>query len=198
VGTRQSKHARVRASIIDAALALFADRPFSAVSVDEIAAAAGIGRRTFFRYFPTKEDVVLDPRRLDREYAIDALAHRRDGEDDIALVMRVMAELQRRAFDEVHQRHQPAVHRLSHDEPEVMARSWLLVERARTLIVEGLLGPTPAPDRLLRARVLVGACLMAVDAAITGWNEAGRIEPLPAVLARAEQDLRSALTAPGS
>jgi TetR/AcrR family transcriptional regulator, regulator of mycofactocin system len=40
------------------ALELFATRGFDEASVDDIAAAAGIGRRTFFRYYPSKNDVV--------------------------------------------------------------------------------------------------------------------------------------------
>jgi mycofactocin system transcriptional regulator len=38
---------------------LFLERGFDATSVDDIALAAGIGRRTFFRYFPTKADVLF-------------------------------------------------------------------------------------------------------------------------------------------
>jgi len=187
---RVEKQARVRQAIVDAALALMADRSFAAVSVDEIAAAAGIGRRTFFRYFPTKEDVVLDPRRLDRAYALEALAHRGPAEDDVALVMRVMAELQRRAFEHIRTEHQAVVHRLSHAEPEIMARSWLLIEQARDLIVEGLVDPRATAAEQRRARILVGACLMAVDAAISSWQAEGMREPLGAALQRAEDDLR--------
>ena len=45
----------------DAAFALFADRGYCHVTVADICAAAGIGRRTFFRYFPTKDDVLTEP-----------------------------------------------------------------------------------------------------------------------------------------
>jgi TetR/AcrR family transcriptional regulator, regulator of mycofactocin system len=47
-----------RAELERVAFALFARDGFDATSVDDIAAAAGIGRRTFFRYFPSKADLV--------------------------------------------------------------------------------------------------------------------------------------------
>jgi TetR/AcrR family transcriptional regulator, regulator of mycofactocin system len=51
------RRATSRAELEQAAFALFAARGFDATTVDEIAAAAGIGRRTFFRYFPSKNDI---------------------------------------------------------------------------------------------------------------------------------------------
>lgn len=42
----------------DVALQLFDERGFARTTVDDVAAAAGIGRRTFFRYYRSKNDVV--------------------------------------------------------------------------------------------------------------------------------------------
>jgi AcrR family transcriptional regulator len=188
---RDTKKSATRQAIVDAAMRLFRDRPFSEVSIDEIVAAAGIGRRTFFRYFPTKEDVVLDPRLLDRGFAVAALTSAGPDEDDVDVVMRVLKELQRRTFADVRAEHQLDVHRLTHREPALAARSWLLSEAARDIIVEGLVPPDADRHRTLRARVLASACIMAMDAAITTWIEGELRDDLEALLSEAAGHVRS-------
>lgn len=55
----RAERSEIRAAQIEStALELFERRGFSAVTVDDIAAAAGIGARTFYRHFPAKEDVL--------------------------------------------------------------------------------------------------------------------------------------------
>ena len=61
-GLREKNRTEVRARLVAAALELFADQGFDAVTIDAIAARAKVSRRTFFRYFPTKEDVVMERR----------------------------------------------------------------------------------------------------------------------------------------
>jgi AcrR family transcriptional regulator len=59
VGRRERAKAASRARIIEAGIRLFGERGIDAVTVDEIAAAADVGKGTIYNYFRTKEDIVV-------------------------------------------------------------------------------------------------------------------------------------------
>ncbi|WP_405718334.1 TetR family transcriptional regulator [Streptomyces sp. NBC_00046] len=56
---RPAKKAPMREVLAEAAFQLFLERGFEQTTVDDIVARAGVGRRSFFRYFPSKEDAVF-------------------------------------------------------------------------------------------------------------------------------------------
>jgi len=58
-GLRERKKAKTRAAIREHALRLFREQGYASTTVEQIAEAAEVSPATFYRYFPTKEDVVL-------------------------------------------------------------------------------------------------------------------------------------------
>ncbi|MDQ0117743.1 AcrR family transcriptional regulator [Pseudarthrobacter defluvii] len=58
-GLRERKRAATRSAITSAARTLTAERGLNGYTVEEVCEAAGISRRTFFNYFPTKEDAII-------------------------------------------------------------------------------------------------------------------------------------------
>src|SRR5215470_2287323 len=65
-----------REALRQAALASFASRGFSNVTVTELAQEAGVTERTFFRHFPTKEAVLFQDYETQLEWLADALGQR--------------------------------------------------------------------------------------------------------------------------
>ncbi|MFJ4964574.1 TetR family transcriptional regulator [Streptomyces sp. NPDC088729] len=74
------KRQLVREEISAVAMRLFLERGFDQVTVEQIAADAGLSRTTFFRYFPTKEDVVLFHGERFGPQVLDSLCARPDAE----------------------------------------------------------------------------------------------------------------------
>ncbi len=95
-GLRERKKQRTREAIIDAALDLFATKGFDATTVEDIAAAAEVSPRTFFRYFDSKLDVVMarntakDEDHGDFAELIDA---RPAGEPPLVAMLNVISEI---------------------------------------------------------------------------------------------------------
>jgi AcrR family transcriptional regulator len=82
-GLRERKRQRTREAIIDAALRLFDERGFESTTIADIAAEADIAPRTFFAYFPSKEDVVFDEFDVTFAALKGRLLDRREGETAI-------------------------------------------------------------------------------------------------------------------
>lgn len=86
---RERKRQRTRDAIIEAAFDLFGQKDYHAVSVEEIAAAAEVSPRTFYRYFAVKEDVLVGGSQVQVATG-EALAHRLPGKTDVDFLARAM------------------------------------------------------------------------------------------------------------
>ncbi|MGW0464591.1 TetR/AcrR family transcriptional regulator [Streptomyces sp. NPDC003027] len=100
-GTAPTNSAKpgMRDSLIAAAFQLFLERGYEQTTVDDIVRTAGVGRRSFFRYFPSKEDVVFPDHEQCLADMTAFLAASGDGDDPLVrvcdaarLVMRMYAE----------------------------------------------------------------------------------------------------------
>ncbi|MER6581942.1 TetR family transcriptional regulator [Nonomuraea sp. NPDC001023] len=87
-GLRELQRQRVHEAISTAAIALFLERGFDEVPVTEIAAAAGVSKPTLFKYFPTKEDLVLHRFADHKGEAARVVRGRGPGEHPVAALRR--------------------------------------------------------------------------------------------------------------
>jgi AcrR family transcriptional regulator len=75
---RDRKKEQARSALVDAAISLFEERGIDATSTDDIAAAVGLSRATFFNYFPYKEAILVEiGARFVAGIAAQAAMHRR-------------------------------------------------------------------------------------------------------------------------
>lgn len=180
LGLRDRKKQQTRERLEAAAVRLFAAEGYDQVTVDGIAAEAGVSARTFFRYFGSKEDVLLgdDAERLDRLER--ELTSRPPDEDPLTAVRLAVLSI---ANDYTGSTSQLVARtQLAASAPSVRGR-WLgLQENWETTIarvVAARLGVDPATD--LRPRLIGAAAVAALRVAIDTWLADGGEASLPSL-----------------
>ncbi|MFD7977608.1 TetR family transcriptional regulator [Streptomyces sp. NPDC059071] len=194
----ERKRLLVATELTESALQLLALRGFDAVTVDEIATDAGVSKRTFFRYFASKEDVVV---RFLSGMGSDihaALADRPDGEP-VSASLRHAVAVPLLACTEQHPDHAARALRVVQlilRTPALLAR---LLERQaewREALARELArrrGLDPAAD--LYPRLAAGTALVAFHTALQRWSDSDAAEDPLELLDRAFAVVRPALDA---
>ena len=163
---RSRKKQRTRQEIAEAALLLFAQRGFDAVTIADIARAADVSDQTVYNYFKTKESLVFDE---DDAFEARYVAMVRDRPETQSLLDAVRAQV--RIFLNDLSRRPSGAHRRG-SMPYLVAtsaqlrRHWLAVaERHGCAVAHALVGKSQGALSLPEAKVL-GASLVAVFAVI--------------------------------
>ncbi|MDC2960624.1 TetR/AcrR family transcriptional regulator [Streptomyces gilvifuscus] len=175
MGLRERKKQRMYEVVSETAIRLFLEKGFDAVSVAEVAAAAEVSKPTLFRYFPTKEDLVLH-RIADHEQEAARVAAQ--GPTPIAAL--------RRHFLDGLQRDDPvtglndhpqvlAFHSLLYGTPSLVARVYAYQQRSEDALAQALGGGLEA--RLAAGQIVAVQRILALD----NWRRIAAGEPVDEV-----------------
>ena len=180
------------AEITTIAMGLFLDNGFEATTIDQIAASAGISRRSFFRYFGTKEDIVLGDLANQGEIVREAL-------ESIPLSTPPWAAL-RQALDAVDALQVDAavtlkISKMMYETPSLRARSIEKHLHWQALLVPNVrlrLG-VPAEDHTNpAAEAIVASAIACLDAAGEIWTAGNGKQDLAELYDRAVAAIRVA------
>jgi AcrR family transcriptional regulator len=176
---RERKKARTRQALVDAALRLFAERGFEATTVADIAEAADVSPRTFFTYFPAKEDVLFAGAQDRIERLRDALAKRAPDESSLDALRRAAREvLADQSFRAEAQRTHMQVIGAN---PALGARALQDLLAAEQVVAAAVAADLGMDQTDLQPQVVAAAAVNALRGAFIAWFLAGASgDPQPA------------------
>jgi AcrR family transcriptional regulator len=193
-GLRERKKQKTRWAIQEHALRLFAEQGYDATTVEQIAAAAEVSPSTFFRYFPSKEDVVVQD-----EYDPILVAMLRSAPAELEPIAALRYAI-RTAFVQMGPEESTKIRergRLALTEPALRARTVENLTGTINVIAEPLAERAGLPADDFGIRTLAGACLGALLVAIFAWLDDSSLR-LDEVIDEALAHLESGFPARGA
>jgi AcrR family transcriptional regulator len=186
-GLRASKRRQTRQRIIDAGLRLFVSKGYDATTLDAIAEAADISRRTYFSYFASKDDLLL-------AWQDDAIDDLRAALVDAA-AGRTALDAARAALSAVIGRFETAdyiaIDDLMRSTEILRDRKQGSYERQERALFAAMLEVWPQEDRRSGLRMTAMVAIGALRLALETWREDGRVRPIGQYLDAAFEALKA-------
>ena len=186
-GLRERKKARTRAAIRRHALRLFREQGYQRTTVEQIAAAAEVSPSTFFRYFPTKEDLILQDD-VDAQ-VVDAFERQPAGLKPVAAFRAALREVAG-SFSQAELDVIRETTALIRADPEIRARATDEVARMITVMSEALARRSGRPAGDLAVRATAGGfigVILSTTLPAEGWT--GDDQSIIAMFERIDQAL---------
>jgi len=165
---RERKKARTRAAIREHALRLFRENGYQKTTVEDIAAAAEVSPSTFFRYFPTKEDVVLQDD-LDVRM-LEAMSRQPPDVAPLAAI-RAAAREALASFSEDELAQIRLTTELTLTAPEIRARSMDEFARTMDVIAAAISQRVGRSPQDTQVRVMAGAVIGVIMSVTMPWTD---------------------------
>jgi AcrR family transcriptional regulator len=168
LGLRERKKLKTRRAIRAAAFSRFAEQGYEATTVDQIAADADVSPSTFFRYFPTKEDLVITD---DYDPIMEAALRARPLDEPMLESMRQAMIQPLRAVMANEREDMLLRMRLLQANPAVRARSLVELNRSRDMLLRIFAERTGRPATDFSLRVQISALLAGSSETVEYWAE---------------------------
>ncbi|MEZ0068966.1 AcrR family transcriptional regulator [Streptacidiphilus sp. MAP12-20] len=190
LGLRERKKLKTRRAIRAAAFGLFADQGYEATTVDQIAAAAEVSPSTFFRYFPTKEDLVISD---DYDPLLEAAFRARPQDEPLidslrAAMIKPLREILAAERDDMLLRM-----RLYREVPAIRSRAMTEQQRTSDMMCGLLAERTGHDPRSLELRAVVAGILAASSETVIYWAERDGVDDVADLLDAALTALATSL-----
>ncbi len=179
----------MRSEVAEIAIGLFLDKGFDETTADEICEVAGISRRTFFRYFKGKEDVVVARLSKLAEDGCHRFVTVPASEDRWTALRMSMTPFE--DWAQANPSRAVALFRLIENAPSLRASYLDRVDRWRASLAAVVSTKFDLDSRTdLEVAVIAAASVGAYIAATRAWAESGGSDSLPALFDRAFNALR--------
>ena len=183
VGLRERKKTQTRDALVAAAFDLFARKGYEHTTVDDIADAANVSPRTFFRYFATKDDVIFSGFAEAKAELLAALEARPTSEPAITSLRHAALAVSSRESDDVGATR--TVLGLLATTPSLTHTYLGLLGDIEAAVVGWAAGRLGTSTNDLRPRLVAAAGIAARRAAVDAWREQGYAGDLQALLTEA-------------
>jgi len=189
-GLRGRRKRQLKSELSRQAIQLFTEKGFDETTIDEIVDPLAVSKRTLFRYFATKEDLVFAWYEELTHELVAALEARPKGEAPFESVCETLRSLLR--YYDKNPKWALAMTRLAKETPALVGKSFekrSIWERELAQVLAKRLRDSPTRD--LTARVIVAAALAAFTCGIDEWTESQGKADVRACLDRAFSIVRS-------
>ncbi len=183
---RERTRRAVRGELAQLAASLFVEKGYDETTIDDLAAAAGMSKRTFFRYFGSKEELVMGKYEYFGEQLAEDLAARPADEPIWVSLRQIFKRVADYVENDARRAESVAMEKIVRDHPTLNASYLERVSRMQELLLDEVRTRTGWPDPAdPRTAAIVGAAFSCLLAAWATWLTTNQARPFGDLLDQA-------------